>query len=176
MVDNVDRAPILAPLDEKTIKEGTLLTFSLSASDPDGNAVFYSIVNTPTGATLISNTGVFSWTPDNTICSTTAPISNCIITFTATSAPLGTANTLSDFTAITITVINVDRPPTLASPGNKTAYPGDVLTFTLSATDPDKDSITYTMSGGPSGAALNPATGAFQWSYPETPPPPPGVR
>jgi hypothetical protein len=39
-----------------------------------------------------------------------------------------------------------------------------VLSFTLSAADEDGDVLTYSASGLPAGATLDPATGAFSWT------------
>lgn len=129
-----------------------MLTFTLSATDPDGDIISYSMAGTPTDSTLNSLTGVFSWTP-NYFQSGVYPI-----TFTATS------NSLSDSEPITITVNNIDRPPSLTSPGNKSIDENQVLTFTLSATDPDEDTITYSMTPTLTGVILNSATGAFNWT------------
>ena len=38
------------------------------------------------------------------------------------------------------------------------------MAFTLSASDPDGDTLTYSASNLPSGAVLNSATGAFSWT------------
>ncbi|MFH0888606.1 MAG: M6 family metalloprotease domain-containing protein [Planctomycetota bacterium] len=151
-VNNVDRPPALTSPGNKSIDENQVLTFTLSATDPDGDTISYSMAGTPTGSTLNSLTGVFSWTP-NYFQSGVYPV-----TFTAT------ANSLSDSKSITITVNNIDRSPALTSPGNKSIDENQVLTFTLSATDPDGDTISYSMAGTPTGTTLNSATGIFNWT------------
>jgi hypothetical protein len=40
---------------------------------------------------------------------------------------------------------------------------GEVMAFTISASDPDGDTLTYSASNLPSGAVLSASTGAFQW-------------
>ncbi len=57
-----------------------------------------------------------------------------------------------------------NRPPVLAPPGNKTVAEGQTLAFTLSATDPDGDTLTYSASPLPPGATLSASTGAFSWT------------
>jgi uncharacterized delta-60 repeat protein len=58
-----------------------------------------------------------------------------------------------------------DGAPVLVSPSNQIINEGQVLTFTLSATDPDNDTIVYTMTSTPTAisATLNSGTGAFSW-------------
>jgi hypothetical protein len=46
-----------------SVKAGKNLSFSLSASDPDGDFLVYTASNLPPGATFDSQTGRFSWTP-----------------------------------------------------------------------------------------------------------------
>ena len=52
----------------------------------------------------------------------------------------------------------------LAAIGNKTVNEGQSLTFTISATDPDGDNLTYSASNLPSGATFTPATRTFSWT------------
>ncbi len=54
--------------------------------------------------------------------------------------------------------------PTFPFPGNKTVHAGETLAFTLTATDPDPDPLTFFMNNGPIGATLDPGTGAFSWT------------
>jgi len=55
--------------------------------------------------------------------------------------------------------------PSLASIGDTTVTAGDLLTFTLSATDPDGQSLRYSIAGGrQDGMALDAGTGKFTWT------------
>ena len=54
----------ISPLGKLTIDEGKLLLFTVKLVDSSvSNVVFSLDKNPPTGAKIISNTGVFSWTP-----------------------------------------------------------------------------------------------------------------
>lgn len=53
-----------------TGREGSVLSFSVSATDPDGDTIVYSSSELPSGATLSSETGTFSWTPSYTTAGT----------------------------------------------------------------------------------------------------------
>ena len=62
-VNNVTVAPILAPIGNKSVTVNNTLTFTISAVDPDGGTITYSISGNPAGSTLNNTTGAFSWLP-----------------------------------------------------------------------------------------------------------------
>jgi hypothetical protein len=150
--------PVLRDPGDKTVDEGQLLQFTLVASDTNGDPLVYSFGSMyPAGATLDSVTGVFSWTPGYR----QAGVYPVVFTVTEQGRVPALADSVSD----TITVVNVNYPPVLVNPGNKTVNEGSALTFVLQATDPNNDSITFTMSGAPvdSGAQIvNNST--FTWT------------
>ncbi|MFA4843104.1 MAG: putative Ig domain-containing protein, partial [Candidatus Omnitrophota bacterium] len=57
-----------------------------------------------------------------------------------------------------------NRSPILGSIANKTVNEGSPLQFTLLATDPDKDKLTYNAKTLPAGAALDSLSGKFSWT------------
>jgi hypothetical protein len=63
---NVNRPPVLNSIGNKTVNEGQLLTFVISATDPDGNPLTYSASNLPSGAVFNTTRRTFSWTPGYT--------------------------------------------------------------------------------------------------------------
>jgi len=56
-----------------------------------------------------------------------------------------------------------NSPPVLDPIGNKSINEGEALTFLLSGIDPDEDSLIYTLSNLPPGAAFDPNSGEFTW-------------
>lgn len=60
-----NQPPVLAPIGPKSVNENALLTFTVSATDPDsGQTLTYSASGLPSGATFIPATRTFSWTPN----------------------------------------------------------------------------------------------------------------
>jgi hypothetical protein len=150
-VNNVNRSPTLTAISPQTIDENQLLTFTLSATDPDGDTLTYSSPNLPQSASLDSATGAFTWRPAYN----QAGAYN--VTFTASDG------SLSDSKDTTITVNNINRPPILSPIGNKTVNRLQWLRFKVRATDPDGDKISYYITNKPQGAHLNSRTGEFAW-------------
>ena len=64
-VYEVNLPPVLSLIGSKTINEGALLQFTITASDPDipAQTLTYSASNLPPGATFNPTTHIFSWTP-----------------------------------------------------------------------------------------------------------------
>jgi PKD repeat protein len=57
-----------------------------------------------------------------------------------------------------------NQPPVLANIGTKEVIAGQLLQFTISASDPDGDVLTNTTSTLPSGANFDDKTGKFTWT------------
>ena len=60
---SIDQPPVLMAIGNKSVNEGVALSFTISASDADGDALMYSVSNLPVGATFNTATRTFSWTP-----------------------------------------------------------------------------------------------------------------
>ena len=148
----INHPPVLAAIGSKTINEGTNLSFTLSATDPDGDSLTYSATGLPSGAIFNAATRTFTWTPRNT------HAGNYTVSFSVSDGSLNDAETVA------ISVGNVNRPPVLTAIGSKTINVGTNLSFTLSAIDPDGDSLTYSAIGLPKGAPFNAATRMFTWT------------
>jgi hypothetical protein len=161
-VNEVNLPPVLDPIGDKTVDEEVLLSFTLSATDPDipANTLTYSIASgSQSGMSLDSTTGEFSWTPTEA----QGP-GDYSVTFRVTDD--GTPN-LYDEETISITVNEVNLPPVLDPIGDKTVDEEVLLGFTLSATDPDipANTLTYSIeSGSQSGMSLDSTTGEFSWT------------
>ncbi|MDH4185892.1 MAG: putative Ig domain-containing protein [Nitrospira sp.] len=162
-VNEVNIAPVLAPIGNKTVNEETELRFTISGSDVDDpvQTLVYSATGLPTGATFELLTREFIWTPTET----QGPgVYN--VTFSVTDGVVTTSE------LVTITVNEVNIMPVLAPIGNQTVNEGALLTFTATATDADVpvQTLTYSLgAGAPAGAVIDPTTGWFTWTPVEGP-------
>jgi len=148
--------PVLDPIGNKQAYEGEILQFTITASDPDGDALSYDAGNLPTGATFDKNTQTFQWTPGY---DQAGSYQEVLFTVTDDGTPMA-----SDFEKITITVGNVNRPPELASIGSWNVQEGQNLQLTITATDPDGDGLIYSASNLPGDAVFDPTAKTFTWT------------
>jgi hypothetical protein len=149
----VGAPPVLAPPGDRRVLIEQLLQFTVSASEPDGNAVTFSMSGAPPGATLTGsgNSRLFSYTPP-----AAAAGQVHTVTFTA-SDPDGQDQKSS--------TIIVGAPPSFAPVTPKTVVEDDLLTFPVTASDPNNDAISISMSNHPSGAALSGTGGTRTFSF-----------
>lgn len=57
-----------------------------------------------------------------------------------------------------------NQPPVIGSTPGTTAKVGMVYTYAIIATDPDEDTLTYTLSVKPDGMTINESTGVVSWT------------
>jgi hypothetical protein len=160
-VDYQNHAPTLAAIGDRNVTEGTELRFTASASDGDGNALTFRLlpVGLPAGATIDPVTGVFSWTPTEA----QGPSTNVI---TAEVGDNGSPN-FAATRQFTVTVLEVNQPPVLASVPDQSAKRGESLALNNAATDADLPANRLTFSlgaGAPDGMTIDAANGVIRWT------------
>ncbi len=158
--------PIFGALTNPAVDEGTLLSYQIPATDanqPQQNLSFGFSANGPSGA-AISASGLFTWAPTEA----QGPSTNVIAVRITDDGlpPLSTTNTF------TVVVHEVNRAPVLDPIADRVVNQGDVLAFTVTASDPDLplQHLTFSLgAGAPTGATLSPA-GQFSWALDATAP------
>ena len=152
--------PSLVVPGPQTVTVGSKLTFIVSATDPDAPPDYVTISCdncTQLGATFDSSTGSFTW-----VAASGPRPGDYSVKFTATDHLLPS---LSDSKTVIITVVEVEQPLVLTVPGSQTVDAGNLLIFSVSATDPDADdTITLSATGLPPGASFDPDLGSFVWT------------
>ena len=149
-------APILNGIGSRSVDEGSVLSFVVSATDVNQDDLSYSMSGAPPEATLNQTSGSFRWIP----LEEQGP-NSYNVTFGVDDGRGG-----NDSEVVTITVNEVNQPPTLQAIGSRTVQEGSALSFTGNATDSDipANDLTYGAVGLPEGAAIDPDTGQFSWT------------
>ncbi len=155
VVGNVNQAPVLSTIGTQSVAEGSSLSFTLSGSDADGDALTYAVANLPAGATFNPSTQVFNWTPEYAETENTRIYP---VTFTVSD---GSA---SDSETVTINVTNVNRAPVMAAISAQNLLANNAFSLSLSASDPDNNSLSFNVSNLPSGATFNAGSAVFNWT------------
>jgi len=127
---------------------GSAFTASLNITAPVGVTTTYALSGAPAGLT-VNSVGYVNWA---------SPVAGSY-TFTATAATSAGKSASGKYT---LTVIKVNHAPTLAS-STISVKVGAALKATLVGIDIDGDSMTYTMTGAPSGMTLGSA-GVLAWA------------
>lgn len=149
--------PALDPIGNRTGNEGELLTFEVTAIDPNPEDVLtFGGANLPDGAVIDPETGVFFWTSTY---EQAGNYENVEFFVTDNGDPMGVDSEL-----ITITIGQINRPPVFVPVGSQAVLENELLLFAVLASDPDGDSFDYAASGLPDGADFNSVTAVFSWT------------
>jgi len=153
----VDFLPNQAPafdqnLTNRTHAEGTVISLSAAATDPEGHGIAYSATGLPPGLSIDPVTGLISGT----------------VTYTAAAgSPYSVAvMATDDYTAASMdtfawTVTEFNRPPVVTNPGDRFNTETDPVTSVVAGSDPDGDGLTWTSTGLPDGLTIDPLTGVI---------------
>jgi len=152
-------APILSAIPDQTLIEDVAGTVSLSATDADGDSLTYSVVG-GSEETVIGTVNGSLLTLAPSINFNTSTAIQFIVTVTD-------GNGGSDSDTLDVLVTPVNDAPVIATLTDQTGEEGTELTFTISATDVDGDSLSWTSSNLPTGATLTDnldGTASFTWT------------
>ena len=154
-INEVNNAPVLAPIGNQSIDELVELTFTATASDSDlpANTLTFGLSGEPLGAS-ISTDGDFTYIPTEAQGPGIYPFDVC-----------ASDGDLTDCETISVTVNEVNTAPMLNPIGNQSIIELVELTFTASASDSDlpANTLTFSLNGEPSGASISTA-GEFTWT------------
>ena len=144
-----NRTPSISGTPAATVTTGQAYSFTPNASDPDGNAISFSIVNKPTWASFSNSTGRLSGTPAQSAAGDYVEI--------RISASDGMATTT--LPAFQVSVDAANRPPTISGAPPAAVVEGQAYSFTPTASDPDGDTLSFTITNKPSWATFSTSTG-----------------
>ena len=152
-------APVLSTISNQVVFEGTLLTFTNVASDPDlpANLLAFALENAPAGAGINPTNGVFAWTPSEA----QGPGTNTMSVIVSDNGLPGLSATQS----FTVVVMETNQAPVLTPISDVVIVEGASVTNTNLASDSDTppNELTFILASAPGGAAINPTNGVFTW-------------
>lgn len=147
-VNQANRTPVLDEILDQTMDEGSTLNVSIIAKDEDGNNVNLVVNGLPAFGVFTNNndgTGTINFQPG--FADAGAYNLEVIATDDATPA-------LSDTARFILTVNDVNRAPQLQPIVNQMVDEGAMLEVTLAASDPDNDSLSFSINNLPAFGSL----------------------
>ncbi|MBT3053985.1 MAG: putative Ig domain-containing protein [Candidatus Thiodiazotropha sp. (ex Codakia orbicularis)] len=153
-VSDTNRAPSISGTPDTSIEEGDGYSFTPAASDPDGDALTFSISNRPYWAAFNPNSGRLSGTPDSESAGT---YRNIVITVSDGSDSVS----LDGFTITINDVAEPNNAPVISGTAEPSIIAGNEYRFAPDASDADNDELTFSASNLPAWASLNTQTGVL---------------
>lgn len=142
-----NNAPVLASIGNQSGTVGVAVNLAVSATDSDNDLLTYSASGLPTGLSINTSTGAITGTPTaNGAYNTTVTVSD--------------GNGGTDSESFTWTIAAANNAPVLSSIGNQSGTVGVAVSLSVSATDSDNHTLTFSATGLPTGLSINTSTGA----------------
>ena len=144
--------PVVEPIADQMIAPGEIVSLNVAASDPEDQTLTYALQgDSDSRATIDPATGEFRF-------ETTADDEGAEYLFTVAVSD-GELETTETF-LITINLIN--RAPVISPIDNQTIEAGQSISFTVTATDPENQPLTFLLNDGSDPrATIDPTTGEF---------------
>jgi hypothetical protein len=153
-----NRAPLISGTPAASVVAGIAYTFTPTASDPDGNALTFSIRNRPTWASFSTTTGALTGTP---LVANVGAFADVVISVSDGQ----TAVALAPFT-VTVTPPATNAAPVISGTPMTTVQAGNVYTFTPTASDANGNALTFAIAGRPSWASFSTQSGQLAGTPP----------
>ena len=148
---NRNRPPVINSFPGFSITTGATYSYTVTATDPDNDAVSFSLVTKPVGMTINESTGVVTWTP------TSAAVENVVVEARDARGAISTQGFAVS--------VRDNRPPVISSNPPTRIEAGETYRYAIYANDPDGDVLTYVyLDGGP--GSLMDGQGRITWDVP----------
>jgi len=164
-VSEINRAPVLDPINNQTATEGETLSVTATGTDLDepANVLRFSLDEAPPGATIDPGTGLLTFTPSET---QGATVHQVVVRVSDDGTPA-----LSDTISFTIAVGETNLAPAFGAVADQTIGEGELFSLSLAAIDGDDpaDTLSYSLGvGAPDGVAIDPHSGLLSFTPTET--------
>lgn len=153
-VITINAPPVFTSIPPASANEDSPFIYDAQASDPDIDAITYSLISPRSGMSIDAATGRLFWIPDDPDTG-----SNQI--------QIKADDGHGRFTVQTFTLVvkNVNDAPTIVSILASTINEKSAYSYTVTGNDVDAgDVLTYSIVSGPSGMVINEKSGVLTWT------------
>ncbi len=169
---SINRPPVVSSVAPTPATEDLLYSYAASATDPDGQALAFSVGNTDScGGVIDANSGLYSFTPAGPV-----PPVSCVVSVVVCDVGSPVLCATQDST---VPISAVNDPPAFTSVASSSAVEDVSFLYAASANDGDGPSTLWSVSPSDTCAGVISAAGVYSFT-PLGPVPPPscvvGVR
>jgi hypothetical protein len=149
----LNEIPILTGQADTTALEDELYSYTIQASDPNGDTLSYTLVTGPDSMSVNATSGLVQWTPAQ------SNVGSHSISIRIDDGKNGT--NLHNYTLV---VSNTNDAPLISSTPDSTASEDALFTYTVLASDPDPaDTLSYALTTAPTGSSID-SVGVLRWT------------
>ncbi|HVJ31218.1 MAG TPA: putative Ig domain-containing protein [Gammaproteobacteria bacterium] len=142
--------PTISGTPTTTATVGTAYSWGPTANDPEGGTLTFAIANKPSWATFNTATGRLTGTPG----------AANVGAFSSIAISVSDGSASASLPAFTITVSAApNRPPTISGAPTTSVLQGVAYAFQPTASDPDGNALTFSITNRPAWASFDTATG-----------------
>ena len=146
-----NQAPTISGSPPNAVDVDAAYSFTPTASDADGDTLTFTVTNLPAWASFDTTTGALTGTP---LAADAGSYLDIVIEVSDGSL----SDSLGPFS---INVVADNQPPVISGSGGATILVSEAYSFTPTASDPEGDPLTFSVTNGPSWASFDPATGTL---------------
>lgn len=143
-------APTISGTPPTSVTAGNAYSFTPTASDANGDRLTFSIYNKPSWAAFSTTTGRLSGTPT----------ASNVGSYPTISIRVSDGRAMKILPAFTLTVLaSANRAPTISGTPSTSVVAGSAYSFRPTASDPDGNTLTFSIQNRPIWASFNATTG-----------------
>lgn len=155
IVRAINVPPLITSNPSTQAAAGQAYTYNIAASDADNDPLTFSLTTAANGMTIASSTGLIHWTP------TVAQIGTQDVTVLVDDGQGGTA---TQTWSVVVTSVPINHPPTITSTPPLAPPSGMPYQYAVLATDPDGQSVGFSLVAAPANMTIDPVSGLIQWT------------
>jgi RHS repeat-associated protein len=148
-----NRPPLIGSTAPLTAAAGSAYRYQATASDPDSDALSWTLRTAPDGMSVVAQTGLVQWTP------TVGQVGVEGVVLEVVDGRGGT-----DTQSFSVEVRNANQRPTISSTPATNGKVDREYRYSPIAIDPDGDPVTWRLAAGPSGMTLDAASGLIRFT------------
>lgn len=147
-------APVFTSNAPTNAVEAVLYSYQASASDADGDLLSWGLITFPAGMS-VNGSGLVQWTPS------AAQVGSHSVRLDVSD---GMVSVSQNWTITVSATGGANQPPVITSSAPTTATEGQLYNYAASASDPNGDPLTWTLTTNPAGMTVGSSTGQVQWT------------